>query len=458
MNDDIARTEKPALIGYLPPLGGIPKTRAAYNWHRNLINIGDICYTYPGTLIAAGSQHAAWNFSTSAEEVNETYSRVIFFIPCRIAPPPYDKDGYPFETVTRFIEKLKIPFVSVSESIQSSAYEYENDFHKKIGPAVSRYLHTIADHSVSVGTRGTYSAEILGKLGIKNVEVVGCPSLYINGPELDEKLARTPDPNTVRNVAMCYSNYQKLERSRVADLLNMADQYDFHYVEQSFNLLVKAQHYPGLIEMGDLADANTVFHGLDSIRSLYRKDRIRYFTNYRLWKDFLAGMDFVFGARMHGLTPAIHSGIPALFIAHDARVREMCDFFDLPYIAESDIPDNADLDFFCSRCDYTRALSSYPEKYFAFLEFLEKNGIRPNVRSDGTIKDHWLPEPSPVVVSSEKRKTNDIDANFLDLLCSLAEQRISSNDARFDRCVRDIAQSWYDTRVAQGTAGDAKLV
>lgn len=55
----------------------------------------------------------------TAEEVNERFSKVIFFIPCRIAPPPYDQDGYPYAYVTDFIEKLKIPFFSLGESIQA---------------------------------------------------------------------------------------------------------------------------------------------------------------------------------------------------------------------------------------------------------------------------------------------------------------------------------------------------
>ncbi|MBU1775281.1 MAG: polysaccharide pyruvyl transferase family protein [Gammaproteobacteria bacterium] len=364
MQNNTARTDKPTLIGYLPPIGGIQKTRANYNWHSHLINSGDICYTYPGTLIACGNNYKAWNFSLTAEQVNEEYSNVIFYIPCRIAPPPHDKDGYPFERATEFVSKLKIPFVSVSESIQSSAYEYEADFHKKLSPVVTRYLHTLADRSVSIGTRGEFSAEVLKKLGIKNAEVVGCPSLYINGPQLNRKLTNLPEPGNIKNVAVCYSNYQELENSRIRDFLAMAKKRNYHYVEQSFNLIVKALHYPGMIEVNDILKAMSVFHGLDEIRDLFRHGRIRYFTNYQLWENFLRTMDFAFGARMHGLTPAIHVGVPAFFIAHDARVREMCEYFQLPYTGEADIPPGAEMEYFYSRCDYGDAVTSYPSRYY----------------------------------------------------------------------------------------------
>lgn len=97
---------RPTLIGYLPPPGGIRKTGANYPHHAQLINIGDIVYANAGAMLTSGGHFEAWNFGMSAEEVNEKYARVIFFIPCRIAPAPYDHDGSPYEYVTRFIEKL----------------------------------------------------------------------------------------------------------------------------------------------------------------------------------------------------------------------------------------------------------------------------------------------------------------------------------------------------------------
>lgn len=244
--------DRPTLIGYLPPLGGFQKTKDNYTLHSSYINIGDICYTYPASLITSGTYFVPWDFSLSAEEVNEKFSRVIFFLPCRISAPPHDEDGFPFELVTQFISKLTIPFVSISESIQSSDYEYASDFASRLRPNVVRYLHTIADHSNIVGTRGEYSAEILRKIGISNVEPIGCPSLYINGPSLHPNLTSKKPFNEVEHVSVCYSNYQNLPHSKIKDVLKLACKNGYHYVEQSFNLIVKALYYPEMIDAKDV--------------------------------------------------------------------------------------------------------------------------------------------------------------------------------------------------------------
>lgn len=391
-----------------------------------------------------------WNFSAPAEVVNECFSKVIFFLPCRISTPPHDEDGFPYQEVTKFVAGLKIPFVTVSESIQTSDYDYDPQFHQRLRPAVVRYLHTLADHSCVVGTRGTYSAEVLKKLGIHNVEAVGCPSLYINGPSLHPQLSSPKPFSSVQNVAFCYSNYQMQENSRIRDVLAHAAKNRYHYVEQSFNLLVKAMHFPGFIEASDLAHAHRVFHGFREIQTLFRDGRLHYFTNYRLWKDFLSTMDFVFGARMHGLTPALQSGIPSLFIAHDARVREMCEFFDLPFLAERDLPAQLDTESLYSRCDYLTATARYPARYRAFLDFLAKNGIHSNCDAQGRILDYWEPEPSAEVVNSETRIMSPYNGHFFDLLCAMGEQFLKGSPHELEDRIRGLSQLWFETRMTLG--------
>lgn len=434
----------------MPPLEGVDKTRANYLAHSSLINIGDIVYTYAGALLCGGEDFIPWNFSLTAEEVNERCSQVIFFIPCRIAPPPYDDDGYPFELVTQFIEKLTIPFTSISESVQSGEYEYSTSLYKKLSSKVLRYLHTIADRSVVVGTRGEYSADILKSLGISNVEPVGCLSLYLNGPQLSSKLINKREFSEVNKVSVAYSNYQKNKKSRIKDILKLASDNGYHYVEQSFNLLVKALYYPGMIDAFDVHEAKDFYLGLDEIVHLFEQNKVHYFTNYSIWKDFLGEMDFVFGARMHGLTPAVHAGIPALFIAHDARVREMCEFFDLPFIAEKSLPQGSALtiEALYSQADYTKTSQTYPLHYKAFLSFLRKNGISPNVKENGEIQNDWKAEPSLSVLSTESERPpiDALDSEFLRKICQTGLKIPDEYYAHFKQAEK-LSKNWYLKRI-----------
>ncbi len=440
-----AADSRPTLIGYLPPPEGIRKTGGNYQYHSQFINIGDIVYANAGAMLTSGRNFEAWNFRMTAEEVNERFSKVVFFIPCRIAPAPYDRDGYPYAYVTEFIEKLKIPFFSLGESIQAREYEYLPDFHKTLSPAVVRYLRVIADRSPIVGARGYYSAEVLDSIGIKNAVPLGCPSLYLNGPSLSQTLLNVP--KNPEKVAVCYSNYQGNLHSRIDDFLRMASQKNYHYIEQVFGLLTQVLYYPGKVRAADIYEARRFYKDLAPVLELLKQKRVRYFTNYSLWKAFLGSMDFVFGARMHGLTPALHAGKPAVFIAHDARVREMCEFFSLPFVAEHELPASMDIDFFLSRCDYTSTLSQYQGAYARFIQTLRTLGLDGNIDAAGSIIDCWEPEPD-VQVASEERVPRYSPEEIFNL-----EQQLAIcggiPDETFEKLaqISDISQSWYRSRL-----------
>lgn len=445
MNQTKLLAMRPTLIGYLPPPGGISKTGANYQIHSQFINIGDIAYAHAGAMLTSGRNFSIWNFRMSADEVNEKFSKVVFFIPCRIAPSPYDKDGYPYAFATDFIERLKIPFFSLGESIQTRSYQYESSFHKSLSAEVVRYLSVIADRSPLVGTRGEYSAEVLSKLGIKNAMPLGCPSLYLNGPSLPPSLQHVP--TEPQRVAVCYSNYQGNAHSRIDDVLRLADLNGYHYVEQTFGLVTQALYYPGKISGADIHAARIFYRDLAPLLSLLEKGLVRYFTNYSLWKDFLGSFDFAFGARMHGLTPAVHAGKPAMFIAHDARVREMCEFFSLPFVAEADLPEQLSLDFFLSRCDYSIASSRYRQAYGQFVATLHRYGIGENIDANGTILDNWTPDPDPQV-AWEEGAVRYTAAEMLTLQRQIA-LGCDIPDEVFSKLaqIKNLAQDWYYSRL-----------
>ena len=391
-------SQKPTLIGFLPPIGGLPKTEDYFDYHKALINTGDIVYALAITLLSAGNNNMAWNFSANAKTVNEYFSKVVWAIPCRIAPPPFHLDGFPYEAATNFIKQLDIPFTSVTESIQSSTYEYDKNLHKTLSNKVVTYLKTISEKTITIGTRGEYSAEILNKLGIKNVEPIGCPSLYMNGPTLKEKLIRKKPFSDVHNVAVTYSNYQRRTESLIQNAMSIAASNGFFFIEQTSNVVPKLLYYPDKLDPIDLIEANKHYGSLDFLRTLYNTNRLRYFTNYGNWKDFISKMDFVFGARMHGLTPAIESGIPAHFIAHDSRVREMCEFFKLPFSPEHVFSGKMfDLHKLYESTDYSSAEKIYPDKYKNFLRFLTNNNINSNTDDNLEIMDKIDYTPSPGV-------------------------------------------------------------
>jgi hypothetical protein len=438
-----SKEELPILIGYLPPLGGINKTGTNYGPHSKLINIGDLVYAYASAMLTCGRNFVIWDFKMSAEEVNESFSKVIFCVPCRIAPPPYDDDGYSYEFITDFIERLKIPFLSLTESIQTNSYDYELNFHKQLSKKVIRYLKVISEKSLIVGTRGNYSAEVLEGLGIRNAQPLGCPSLYVNGPTLNNKLLIPP--KNPKKIAVCYSNYQENKHSRIEDVLDFTNKNDYFYIEQTFGLITQALFYPGKITASSIYKAENIYKNINPVISLLEKGLIRYFTNYKIWKDFLSQMDFVFGARMHGITPALHAGVPGIVIAHDARVREMCEFFSLPFIAEKSLPKQFNIEFFLSKSDFSNTFKTYEENYKAFINILRKLKIDGNIKDNGDILDYWEPVPNIKVSKEETDLPMNQDFSNLRKQFNIYEKMPKDTFQKIES-IENISQQWYISR------------
>jgi hypothetical protein len=453
-------------MGFLPPVGGLPKTPDFFDYHRALINTGDIAYTLATTILAAGKNHLAWNFSASAEVVNDAFSQVVWSIPCRITPAKYD--DFPYAQATEFIEKLTIPFTSVTESIQSSSYEYDSEFHRQLRPEVVRYLKVIGEKSRIVGTRGEYSADVLTKLGIKNVEPVGCPSLYINGRSLRPELLRKKPFADVKKVAVAYSNYQLNGHSLIHQMLATAAEQGYYFVEQTSNIVPKLMYYPDRLEAGDFLKANQLYGGLAALRSIYQQGHLRYFTNYQNWKSFLGEMDFVFGARMHGLTPAVQSGVPAHFIVHDSRVREMCEFFKLPFSSEQSFAATGfSAEALYGRTDYGELYARYPQLYCNFLRFLMANGIRPNCNAGlEIVNDVDFSPACGVEIELNPATDSAINRRFANEVFDIGESIVKQGSVEgYESHVKSCGQLWHaelqkslPTQPAQPVSGnDASL-
>lgn len=114
----------------------MPKTAANYPYAKGRPNAGDLAFIYAGALFAIGSDFDSWDFlPLSPEEVNERYSRLVMFLPCRIIDPELDY-GWHFDRVSDFLQKLKIPVISASESIFIKEYEYPSGDLRAVPPAL----------------------------------------------------------------------------------------------------------------------------------------------------------------------------------------------------------------------------------------------------------------------------------------------------------------------------------
>lgn len=80
---------------------------------------------------------------------------------------------------------------------EMNAKEYANILPREL----VRWVRMVADCSESIGVRGEFTADVVARLGIKNVEVIGCPTWFVNG--YNQPLI-TPPGGIVRGFAPCF--------------------------------------------------------------------------------------------------------------------------------------------------------------------------------------------------------------------------------------------------------------
>src|SRR3546814_12035702 len=83
------------------------------------------------------------------------------------------------------VEALKMPIVPIGVGAQAATYR-----RIQLPAGTKRFLAAVADRCHSVGVRGHYSAEVLHDAGIKNVSVIGCPSVFRSLQPTQKKIGR----------------------------------------------------------------------------------------------------------------------------------------------------------------------------------------------------------------------------------------------------------------------------
>ena len=443
-------TTRKSLIGLYDELTGIPKTLEGYRAIQSRPNAGDLAYTVPATLLgAARADFDVWMFGElSPEACNERYSRLMLFLPCRLTSPGMNNgwDAETYRRVTRFIRRLKIPVISAAESVMTDSNDYYGDFHRQLPEHIVDYLQALSEQCVSIGARGEYSAQVIRNLGIDNVEPVGCASLMVNGPELHANLLQRKPFEEVREIALGYTNNTHGDTSLIGSMLQLAADQGHYFVEQHFSVLTKLLYWPQTLDQRDLEKGQKLYQGLGQVNRLLQQRRIRYFTHYGLWDEFCQNLDFMYGSRLHGGVMAINAGVPSYFISQDARVREVCEFYRLPWASEQDIrAHGVDLRRFYENADYSEACRVYPQRYRNYLDFLRRNGVEPRLDAEGRVALD-LPPPAAGVTDE-----GNAGSTFSEQGLALVSDLLRATDA--GQTFSDAQLAWFGQAVHQAGTG-----
>ncbi len=247
------------------------------------------------------------------------------------------------------------PLVPISVGVHSRTGALKLDFN----PDTVKLLRTIAERA-TLGVRGEYTASVLERLGVINLEIIGCPSMY-HGLNADFRIDKPPFREDMRTACNFRTFYGSLEPAECEFLTFAADR-KLPFVEQTQQQLT----------LLNCQNNEPQFRYFDA----WLKENRHVFFEVDPWVKWIRQFDFSLGSRFHGNVLAIMNGVPALTMTVDGRMRELTQLFKLPTMEMSAFSMDRSMAYYYDLADFTEFNRVYPQRLRAFLNFLHKNGIQ----------------------------------------------------------------------------------
>lgn len=302
-----------------------------------------------------------------AAQINDQYDA--FVVPLANAFRPSFEAS--LARLTRLIEQLSIPVVVMGVGAQVAA-DYDTERLKSIETSVKQFMKAVLKRSASVGVRGELTAGFLNELGFKDVDIIGCPSMFLYGdtfPEIRKTGAGITDASRIAiNVSP--------DASRVGPIAAIAQR----AYERFDDLAYYAQNLTDaeLLLWGDTSAEKGLAPELPTAAAhgLLRDDKTRVPTDPYGWMAELRERDFAFGTRIHGNIAALLAGTPAVVLVHDSRTLELCRYFGIPHEMLAELPADVDPAKLYERADFTGLHDGHQERWDRFARFLDRNGLQ----------------------------------------------------------------------------------
>lgn len=293
-------------------------------------------------------------FIAKADYINNTYDALITS-PANVLALWAKETALP--RWTNAIIHIKKPFHFVGVGAQSNL-NYSLEFVDKIRYEAKEFLNAILNTGGSIGLRGHFSGEVLKKLGYleSEYEVIGCPSLFMNGPKLN---IMTPaiseeDFKPVINGFRCWFDLH-------------FHRFFFKYPQSIY--VCQDEFYKLLYQPNKCVEKDLNYLRTDLFEKLYKENRVALYCEFLAWYNDLKNreLNFSMGSRIHGNVVSLLAGIPAYVDVIDSRTRELSEYFNIPNSSlPREITDPYEL--YCS-LDYKNFNSNFPELFKTFKKF-----------------------------------------------------------------------------------------
>lgn len=299
------------------------------------------------------------------ERINSEYDA--FVVPLANAFRPSFAPA--LQRLTRVIRQVKVPVVVLGVGAQANA---EGDL-AALGPledSVRDFVSAVLDHGPTIGVRGEFTADYLTGLGFRDVEVIGCPSMFFEGSVLPD-MRPVGELTEASRIAVngAHSAVRSLGLDRI--IARIHEQFpQATFIGQ--NTAEAAQ-----LRWRDIASPSGAVKLMPTHpeHPMFQEGKARAYVDPATWIDDLRGFDVSIGARIHGSIAALLAGTPAVVLCGDARTLELCRYFEIPHRLLRSLPEDVDPVTLVEEADWAPMVRGHRERYDRFAAYLDKHGL-----------------------------------------------------------------------------------
>lgn len=346
-----------AIRSYLDPLADTNYAHAKARIGRNTGNL----------IFAASAQRALTTVENSPEPRSLTYwgrnvDRLNAEFDHLVIPlaNAFRRSYLPqLKVLTSLVQRVKIPVTILGIGAQAQldntwVHDPERD------EAVKTLLSAVLDRSPTIGVRGELTQQYLRGLGFDQVDVIGCPSMFMNGPDLRLREV-TGVLNENSSLAVNFTPGVPVPKKWIT-----------HLAKTHRRAMFIAQDRADIEAMfgGRVAGTSTPDYPGSLTHPFLESGRMRVHLHAPTWIAAMRTFDFSFGHRIHGNVAALLAGTPAHVIVHDSRTRELAEYFEIPHSAATDVTKHTTPQSLYEASDWKPMIDGHPERLRRFTDFL----------------------------------------------------------------------------------------
>ncbi|MDH6215660.1 polysaccharide pyruvyl transferase family protein [Streptomyces pseudovenezuelae] len=368
----------------------------------------------------------------AADRINEEYDA--FVVPLANAFRPSFEPQ--LQRLTRLISRLKIPVVVLGIGAQAGL-NYNAARLKPMEETVRGFVSAVLDRSASIGVRGEFTETYLRDLGFQDVELIGCPSLFMYGKELT--VQKGASELTAASRIAVNGSHSAVQKQGLDKVIARAHARYPHLTFIGQNLSDAQQ-----LHWRDLSHPNATVTAMPTHpdHPMYREDKARVYIDPITWIDDLRDYDFSFGSRIHGNIAALLAGTPATVLCSDSRTLELCRYFEIPHRRIDELrenPEAADPAALYAEADFSGLVGNHHERFERFTSFLDRNGLE-NTFTHGDGGAAYDARMKELTFPAGIRPWNDADVSSLTTRFGWLQSRITELSLDNAQLKRDLAR------------------